>query len=122
MTTLAVSCRRANYRRALGYLLLLVITYGVTVEAAHSHGRVSPDRPGVAAISDAGGAHPSQTGHSHHTECSMCQFQQQLFNGIVHAPLFARTPLVEIAFVVTLTVFYPSTSTTPRSGRAPPLV
>jgi len=51
----------------------------------------------------------------------MCQFQQQLFDGLVHAPLFARTPLAEIAFVSTLTVFYPSTTTTPTSGRAPPL-
>jgi hypothetical protein len=51
----------------------------------------------------------------------MCQFQQQLFGGLVHAPMFARTPLARIAFVSTLTVFYPSTSTTPRSGRAPPL-
>jgi hypothetical protein len=52
----------------------------------------------------------------------MCQFQQQLFDGLVHAPLFARTPLVEIAFVSTLTVFHSSTSITPRSCRAPPLV
>jgi hypothetical protein len=51
----------------------------------------------------------------------MCQFQQQLFGGLVQAPLFARTPSAEIAFVSTLTVFYPSPSTTPRSGRAPPL-
>jgi hypothetical protein len=98
-----------------------MITYGATVEAAHSHGRVS-DRAGVAAISDAGGSQSSDKGNSHHRECSMCQFQQQLFNGLVHAPLFARTTLAEIAFVSTLTVLYPSTSTTPRSGRAPPLV
>jgi hypothetical protein len=98
-----------------------MIAYGATVEAAHSHGRVSPDRPGVAAISDAEGSQSSDKSHSHHRECSMCQFQQQLFNGLVHAPLFARTPLAEIAFVSTLTVFYPPTSTTPPSGRAPPL-
>jgi hypothetical protein len=51
----------------------------------------------------------------------MCQFQQQLFDGLVHAPLFARTPLAQIAFVSTPRVFYPSTTTTPTSGRAPPL-
>ncbi|HVS81121.1 MAG TPA: hypothetical protein VHE60_05255 [Pyrinomonadaceae bacterium] len=121
-TTLAVNFRRTKCRRLLGYLLSLLIVYGATVEAAHSHGSVAPDRPGVAAISDAGGSPSSDKGNSHHRECSMCQFQQQLFGGLVHAPLFARTPLAEIAFVSTLTVFYPSTSTTPRSGRAPPLV
>jgi hypothetical protein len=103
-------------------LLSLLIIYGATVAAVHSHGPVAPNRSGVAAMSDAGGSQSSNTGNSRHRECSMCQFQRQLFDGLVHAPLFARTPSVEIAFVSTLTVFYPSTSTTPRSGRAPPLV
>jgi hypothetical protein len=51
----------------------------------------------------------------------MCQFQQQLFNGLVHAPLFALTPSAQIAFVCAPTVIYSSTSTTAPSGRAPPL-
>jgi len=50
----------------------------------------------------------------------MCEFQRQLFDGLVQAPLFTRTPLAEIAFVSTLTVFHSSTSTTPTSSRAPP--
>jgi len=101
-------------------LLLLLIAYGATVEAVHSHGSVSPDRPGVVAISDAGGSLPSRTSHSHHTECLMCQFQQQLFNGLVHTPLFALTPSAQIASVDTPAVVYPSISTTTRRGRAPP--
>ena len=52
-TRLPVSFRRANCRRVLGYLLLLLIAYGSTVAAVHSHGPVAPDRPGVAAITDA---------------------------------------------------------------------
>jgi hypothetical protein len=106
----------------LGYLLLLLIISGATVEAAHSHGGIAPDRPGAAAISDARGSQSSDKNNSQHTECSMCQFQQQLFGGLVPAPLFALTPSTQIALVSTLTFFYPSTSTTPRSGRAPPLV
>jgi hypothetical protein len=108
-----------NYRRALGCLLLLLIAYGTTV--AHSHGRVSLDRAGVTAISDVGGSQPSDQGYSHQRECSMCQFQQQLFNGLVHAPLFAITPSAQIASVDKPAVVFPSISTTPRSGRAPPL-
>ena len=119
-TPLALS-GRVKPSRSLGCLLLLLITYGATVEAAHSHGRVSLDRPGLAAISDAGGSQSSDKGYSHHQECSMCQFQQQLFNGLVHAPLFAITPSAQIPSVNTLAVVYPSISTTPRSGRAPPL-
>jgi hypothetical protein len=120
--TITLGVSHAKCRRALGYLLLLLITCGATAEAAHSHGPVAPDRPGVFAVSDPGGSQSSNKGNSQHRECSMCQFQQQLFGGLVQAPLFARTPLVEIASVSILTVSYPSTSTTPRSGRAPPLV
>jgi hypothetical protein len=105
----------------LSYLLSLLIFFGATAGAAHSHGLVSPNRPGFTAISDAGGSQSSNKGNSQHRECSTCQFQQQLFGGLIHAPLFARTSLEETAFVSTLTVFHPSTSITPRSGRAPPL-
>jgi hypothetical protein len=84
-TTFALTFQRAKCRRALGYLLLLLISYGATVEAVHSHGPVSPDRPGTAAISDAGQSQSSDKDHSQHRECSMCQFQQQLFDGLVNA-------------------------------------
>jgi hypothetical protein len=103
-------------------LLLLLIVYGATADVAHSHGPASPNLAGAANIIDAGGSQSSDVGDSRHRECSMCQFQQQLFGGLVHAPSFARMPLTETAFVSTLTVLYFSTSTTPRSGRAPPLV
>src|SRR5436190_9098148 len=71
-TILAVRGRPAKCRRALGGLLLLMITYGATVEAAHSHGSVTPERSGFAAISDANGSHPDAN-HSHHRECVICQ-------------------------------------------------
>jgi hypothetical protein len=98
-----------------------MIAYGATVEAVHTHGTVAPDRPSVAALSDAGGSQ-SDTNRSQHRECVMCQFQQQLFNGLVHAPLFALTPSTQIAFVSTLAVLHHSGPTTRPSGRAPPLV
>jgi hypothetical protein len=121
ITTSAPSLRPANCRRALGYLLLLMITYGATMETVHSHGPVSADRKDVAAISDAGGSHSSNTGHSHHTECPMCQFQRQLFHGLVHSPLLALTPSTQIEFANAPAVVYLSTSTTPRRGRSPPV-
>src|SRR3954468_24784615 len=115
-----MDCRRTKRRRVLGYLLLLMITHGATVAVAHSHGAVTPERSGFATISDAGGSH-SDTNHSHHRECVICQLQQQLFNGIVHAPLSILTPATQIAFVHTLTVLYSSSPTISSSGRAPPL-
>gem|GEM_PF-1217516 len=120
-TSLVLSPRSAKYRRTLSWLLLLMIAYGATVEAMHSHGGITPNRSSLAAVSDAGGSQSSNTRRSQHSECSICQLQRQLFNGLVHAPVFARAPLTEIAFVFTLSVFHPSTPTTPTSGRAPPL-
>jgi hypothetical protein len=117
--TSALSYRSVNYRRALGCLLLLLIAYGTTV--AHSHGRVSVNLSGAVVMSDAGGSQSSDEGNSHQRECSMCQFQQQLFNGLVHAPLFATTPSAQIASVDTPAVVFPLISTRPRRGRAPPL-
>jgi hypothetical protein len=120
-TISAMRFRSAKCRRALGCLLLLMISYGATVEAAHSHGSVAPERAGFASLSDAGGSQ-SDTNDSQHRECVMCRFQQQLFNGIIHAPLFTLTPATQTAFVSTLTVPYLSSLTTRPSGRAPPLV
>jgi hypothetical protein len=97
-----------------------MIAYGATVEAAHHHGSVTPNRSGFTAISDAGESR-SDTNDSQHRECVTCQFQQQLFNGIIHAPLFTLTPSTQIAFVSTLTVVVPSSPSTRPSGRAPPL-
>jgi hypothetical protein len=120
-TITALSGHRANGRRALGYVLLLIIAFAATAETVHSHGAVSVDRPGAASISDAGGSPTSHTRHSLHTECSMCEFQQQLFSGLVHAPLFALTPLAQIAAVSAPAVVYSSASITRPSGRAPPV-
>ena len=106
----------------LGYVLLVIIAFGATVETVHTHGHFfSPDDShGIAAISDADGSHPSHTGHSHHIECSMCQFQQHLFNGLVHGPLFAFTPSTHTAGASALAVHPYSISITPLSGRGPP--
>jgi hypothetical protein len=105
----------------LGYLLLVIITCTATMETVHSHGTGSPDPHGVAAFRDADGSHPSHTGHSHLTECSMCEFQQHLFNGLVHAPRFALTPSAQIASTWVPTVPNSSSSIKRPSGRAPPL-
>jgi hypothetical protein len=111
---------RGKRRRALSCLLLLLLTFGVTTEAVHSHGSVAPHHSGVAAISDGGGS-DSDTNDSHHRECVICQLQQQLFNDIVHAPLFIVAPSIDIEFVSTLTILYSSSPNTRPSGRAPPL-
>jgi len=114
---------RRKYRIKLAQALLLMVAYGALVGTVHSHGRIRLGKTStVATLSDGSDSRAAEDGKSLHTECSMCQFQRQLFDGFVHSTPFARTPLAEIVFVLTHTVSYHSTSITPRLGRAPPLV
>ena len=120
-SSFSIGRRRRHPSRALGCLLLLLIAYGATVQVVHSHGRVSLTRPAATAVSDAGGSQSSRTGQHSHQECATCQFQQQLFNGLVDAPLFASAPAAQIAVACAPTVVFPSIIATPRRGRAPPI-
>jgi hypothetical protein len=101
--------------------LLLAIGYGAIVEAAHSHGFSSKRPSQLTAVSDGGDSQSSYQGHSSHSDCSLCQFQRQLFGGLVEVILVAHTPQ-QIAFLSKETPFYFLTSALPPSGRAPPLV
>ena len=111
-----------RYRATLTYVLLLMTAYGALVGTVHSHGHVPRGHTDVVAVRDSGSSESSEQSNSLHGECSMCQLQRQLFDGFVQATFFTRISLTEIAFVPTTIVAYASTSITPRSSRAPPLI
>jgi len=115
------SVRRTRTHSALAYLLLLTIAYGAIVEAAHSHGYPSSRPSQLTAVSNDDNSSSSYQGHSNHSDCSLCQFQRQLFGGLVDVILVAHTPQ-QTVFVSEETASYLSTSALPPSGRAPPLV
>jgi hypothetical protein len=119
-TISAMSLRGAvGRRRIVAFLLLVIVTYGATVEAAHSHGSATPNGSRFAALHDAGDSH-STTDDSQNRDCVVCRFQQQLFNGVVHEPLLILAPSTQTAFVSTPTVLYSSSPIDRPSGRAPP--
>jgi hypothetical protein len=101
--------------------LLLAIGYGAIVEAAHSHGFAATRSSLLTAFSNNDDSQSSYQGHSNHSDCSLCQFQRQLFGGLVDVILVVHTP-EQVAFLSADTPAYFSTSTLPPSGRAPPLV
>lgn len=105
---------------ALAYLLLLTIGYGAIVEAAHSHGFSSPQASQLTVVSNRNDSRSSEQGNASHSDCSLCQFQRQLFGGLVDVILVAHTPQ-QIAFRSAETPSYLSASALPASGRAPPL-
>src|SRR5678815_3991881 len=101
---------RKGVRSALACLLLLTISYGAIVEAAHSHG-FSPSRPSqLTSVSEGSDSQSSYQAFSSHHDCSLCQFQRQLFGGFVDVVLIAHTPQ-QIVFVSEEAVSYLSTST-----------
>jgi hypothetical protein len=104
---------------ALAYLLLLTIGFGAIVAAAHSHGVFASNPSQLAAVSDDDDSTSSDQGHSGHSECSLCQFQQQLFGGLASEILVTHTAQ-HFAFYSQQPVFYLSTSALPTLGRGPP--
>jgi hypothetical protein len=119
---------RRRIHSAFAYLLLLAIGYGAIVEAAHSHDfsssrhGFSSSRPSqLTSVAGSDDSQSSYQGHSSHSDCSLCQFQRQLFGSLVDVILVAHTPQ-QIAFLSAETPLYFSTSALPASGRAPPLV
>ena len=113
------SLGRRKARSALAYLLLLTIAYGAVVEAAHSHGFSASSRSQLTAVSGDSDSQTSYTGHSAHNECSLCQFQRQLFGSLVQVILVAHTAQ-QFAFLAQETISYHFTSALPTLGRAPP--
>jgi hypothetical protein len=99
--------------------LLLTIGYGAIVEAAHSHGFASARASQLIAASNSDDSHSSYQGNSNHSECSLCQFQQQLFGGLASVILVTHSAQ-QFAFHSQQTISYLSTSASPTVGRGPP--
>ena len=115
------SLARGTGRSALACLLLLTIGYGAIVEAAHSHGFSSSRPSQLTAVSDSSDSQSLYQGHSSNHECSLCQFQRQLFGSFVQVVLVVHTEQ-QFAFLSQETISYLSTSALPTLGRAPPLI
>ena len=118
-SNLLSSLGRRRTHSALAYLLLLTIGYGAIVEAAHSHGVSSSNPAQLAAVSGGNDSQSSYQGHSGHSECSLCQFQQQLFGGLASVILVAHTAQ-QFSFHSQETISYLSTLVLPALGRGPP--
>ena len=118
-SNLSNSVRRRRTQSALAYLLLLAIGFGAIVEAAHSHG-VFPSSPSqLTAVSGDDNSQSAYQERSGHSECSLCQFQQQLFGGLASVILVAHTAQ-QFAFHAQQAISYRSTSVLPTLSRGPP--
>ena len=111
-----------GFSRVLSLLLLGFIVYGTTVKAAHTHGMLTPNS--VVAASNF--SDPATDLKETNTllgcgECLICQLQQNFSATLISVPpSIGHTPLGS-RFVNSTTVLAHSQTTTPRTGRAPPL-
>jgi len=114
--------RSAAFSRWLGLLLIALIFYGTTVEAAHRHGGVIPQNGDVTSLS-----HSEQTGNTANTasgcgDCLICQLHQNFSTSLIALRL--NEPPARIPHRTT-TVVAPdllSRITSPLAGRAPPSI
>lgn len=119
----ATLCPRANrFRRSVAVILLLLVTYNVTAELVHRHGQLLlPNVVPSAAVSQSQTTDPSARLTSAGSICLLCQFQQQLALGLIHAPRFAYRPLVLTMTAGAFSSRYLSAPSSPPRGRGPPL-
>ena len=112
----------ALHVRVLAFVLLLLVSYGATVEAAHTHGNASAINRAqqTTALGDASRSSSTARNPSAGGDCLICQFHQQLSNGLLAELPHALEPLVQTAHTSAAIIFAPSQTNAPSRGRAPP--
>ena len=113
--------QRAPLARTLSLVLLFLIFYGSTVEAVHNHGGVLLKKTAAASVSNSGGSGTTSGKLLNESDCLICQLHQQLFSGLLRAPLRVQTPLAGLAPTFATAISYLSATNATQRGRAPPL-
>ncbi|HUS10398.1 MAG TPA: hypothetical protein VMZ30_08015 [Pyrinomonadaceae bacterium] len=109
--------------RLLSVLLLGFIVYGTTVEAAHTHGGLltANSVTGPANFSGPGTDLKEATTLLGCGECLICQLHQNFSATLISVPPSIAHTSLGSRFVNPTTLLVHSQTTTPRTGRAPPL-
>src|SRR5213594_492253 len=106
--------------RAVGWLLVVFILYGTTVEAAHRHGRVLPSVNNAASLFKTGTTDSPLGNKTSCNECLICQLHQNFTSTLISV----RPNAVALAIHTTSCGLDPisvhSRVNIPRSGGAPP--
>jgi hypothetical protein len=109
--------------RALAFLLLLLVTYGATVEASHTHGKLVSINRTDNARSIAVESNSNQTAKDGRTggACLICQFQQQLSISLFGYQPRILAPTVRQTRMAAAIISNFTQPNAPSRGRAPPL-
>jgi hypothetical protein len=116
----ALQNQSAHLNRGVGLLLLVFISYGTMVEAAHRHGRVVPASNPAASSFDKTGSNGTTTTSQGCSDCLICQLHQNFSATLISAKPLSEA-LVRHTYTPHLTpVSIRSIAHSPQSGRAPP--
>jgi hypothetical protein len=108
--------------RILAVALLLLISYGSTVEAMHGHGDSVSSFKGAAAggMSDAGNPDATTKRLVHDKDCLICQLHRNLFSSLLNTSFRTLAETLTPERAATRAVSYHPAAAPRRSGRAPP--
>jgi uncharacterized membrane protein len=122
-TTATLRTQAAPYARLLAFVLLVLIAYTTTVEAAHNHDNLAFNRADstASAISNSSDADSSLKESQAYGDCLICQLQQHLSTTLFSTPPRIILQQTETTQTLAPEVSYPSHPNTPRRGRAPPI-
>jgi hypothetical protein len=108
--------------RALSLLLLALILYGSTVEAAHRHGRVLVSSQETStSIQDSSQANQALNGKPSCSDCLICQLQQNFSSTLTSFALLDTPVAASIPTSHDSSGKFHSRYCSPLRGRAPPI-
>ncbi len=113
--------RSSAFSRALSVLLLVLIVYGTTVEAAHKHGGIPAAKQvyGVS-LSDPGEAKNPGLNLVGCGDCLICQLHQNFSVAVIILRAIDASRPLRPQYVETVPLAVNSRNNTPQTGRAPP--
>jgi hypothetical protein len=113
---------RSAFSRSVGLLLIALIFYATTVDAAHRHGRVLPSGGDVASVTHSGQtANPAGTSTGCN-DCLICQLHQNLNTTLIAYRLVNPPEQLQLGIPATVPQDVLSHRGRATAGRAPPSI
>ena len=118
----AFQIQSADLKRGLGLLLVILILYGTTVEAAHRHGRIPPTGNTETSRVDTDQSSTPVGTKVGCNDCLICQLHQSFNTTLVSFRVADPPTQPQAKLTAPVPRVVNSQVTSPRSGRAPPSV
>ena len=114
--------RRTSLARGISSLLLVLIVYGTTIEAAHRHGRLLKTPGSEQSLSVSQPGIPTNIGGGQYgcSECLICQLQRNFSATLVTVRAVSARPRSSPELRVPAAIALKSCTNAPQKGRAPP--